>query len=56
MQKLQMLCAAVCAVAALCATQAIAAEQSGCITCHGDDAKMKVLVTFIPPLEGEGEG
>lgn len=33
-----------------------AAGQSGCITCHTDDAKMKVLVTFIPPLEGEGEG
>ncbi|WP_160295203.1 hypothetical protein [Geobacter sp. OR-1] len=39
----------------LCTT-AYAAGQSGCITCHADDAKMKVLVTFIPPLEGEGEG
>lgn len=34
----------------------VAAGQSGCIACHTDDAKMKVLVTFIPPLEGEGEG
>lgn len=56
MKKLQLLCAAFFAVAALGAAQAIAAGQSGCITCHGDDAKMKALVTFIPPLEGEGEG
>lgn len=35
---------------------AVAARQSGCITCHTDDAKMKLLVTFIPHLEGEGEG
>jgi hypothetical protein len=35
---------------------AFAAGQSGCITCHTDDAKMKELVTFIPPLEGSGEG
>ena len=35
---------------------AFAAGQSGCVTCHTDDARMKVLVTFIPPLEGEGEG
>lgn len=40
----------------LFSSTAFAAEQSGCITCHADDAKMKVLVTFIPPLEGEGEG
>ena len=40
----------------LSGTTAFAAEQSGCVTCHADDAKMKVLVTFIPPLEGEGEG
>lgn len=46
----------VVAVVGFFSTTAIATEQSGCIICHADDAKMKVLVTFIPPLEGEGEG
>ena len=40
----------------LLSVTAFAAGQSGCITCHTGDAKMKKLVTFIPPLEGEGEG
>ena len=56
MKKTMNRLAAFFAFAALCTAQAFAADQSGCITCHGDDAKMKVLVTFIPPLEGEGEG
>lgn len=44
-------------VAYLCSGAALAKEpSSGCVACHGDEAKLKSLVAFVAPAGGEGEG